>query len=131
MTWIAVALGGALGSMGRHAVNHTIARLVGQPSPLSTALVNIAGCIIIGALAGMIAAGSLRMSPPIRAFIFVGVLGGFTTFSSLGLDTLTLVHDGRTSAAVTNVLVQVGFGLAAVFLSFSAFAAYAPHDFRR
>lgn len=116
--------------MGRHAVNHTIARLVGQPSPLSTALVNIAGCAIIGALAGMLAAGSLRMSPPLRTFIFVGVLGGFTTFSSLGLDTLTLLHDGRTSVAVSNVLVQVCLGLAAVFLSFNACAAYGAHNFQ-
>jgi CrcB protein len=130
MTWIAVALGGALGSMARHAANQTIARLIGQPSPLSTALVNIAGCAIIGALAGMLAAGSLRMSPPLRTFIFVGVLGGFTTFSSFGLDTLTLVHDGRTSAALTNVLVQVCLGLAAVFLTFSVFAAFRPHHFQ-
>jgi CrcB protein len=59
------------------------------------------------------------MSPTLRTFIFVGVLGGFTTFSSFGLDTLTLVHDGRTTAAVMNVLLQVGLGLAAVFLCFA------------
>ncbi len=119
MTWIAVALGGALGSMGRHAVNHAVARLMGQPSALSTALVNIVGCAIIGALAGLIASGTLRMSPTARTFVFVGVLGGFTTFSSLGLDTLTLVHGGRTTAAVMNVLLQASLGLAAVFLSFT------------
>jgi len=127
MTWIAVALGGALGSIARHAVNHTIARLAGQPSALSTAVVNIVGCAIIGALAGMIAAGSLRMSPQLRVFVFVGVLGGFTTFSSFGLDTLTLAHNGRTMAAATNVLAQVCLGLVAVFLSFSAFASAGPH----
>jgi len=127
MTWIAVALGGALGSIGRHAVNHTVARLVGQPSALSTAVVNIVGCAIIGALAGMIAAGSLRMSPQLRTFIFVGVLGGFTTFSSFGLDTLTLVHDGRATAATTNVMMQVCLGLLAVFLGFNMFAAGPRH----
>jgi fluoride exporter len=127
MTWIAIALGGALGSIARHAANHTVARLVGQPSALSTALVNIVGCAIIGALAGMLAAGSLRMSAPLRAFVFVGVLGGFTTFSSFGLDTLTLAHDGRTTAAATNVLAQVCLGLVAVFLSFNAFASPGSH----
>ena len=127
MTWIAVALGGALGSIARHAVNHTVARLVGQPSALSTAVVNIVGCAVIGALAGMIAAGSLRMSPQLRTFVFVGVLGGFTTFSSFGLDTLTLVHDGRTTAATTNVMVQVCLGLLAVFLSFNMFTAGPRH----
>jgi CrcB protein len=122
MTWIAVALGGGLGSMGRHAVNVAVARILGQPSPLSTALVNIAGCAVIGVLAGLMAAGGLRMTAAVRTFVFVGILGGFTTFSSFGLDTLTLAHDGRPLAAAANVLLQVSIGLAAVFIGFSAFA---------
>jgi CrcB protein len=127
MTWIAVALGGALGSMGRHAVNAAVARLSfsGQPSPLSTALVNIVGCAVIGVLAGLLASGGLRMTALTRTFIFVGILGGFTTFSSFGLDTLTLAHDSRPLAAAANVLLQVGLGLAAVFVGFSAFATLA------
>ena len=127
MTWIAVALGGALGSAGRHAVNAIVARTFGQPSPLSTALVNIVGCAIIGVLAGLVASGSLRMTAAARTFVFVGVLGGFTTFSSFGLDTLTLAHDGRPLAAAANVALQVGLGLAAVFLGFSTFATITRH----
>ena len=121
MTWIAVALGGALGSVARHAVNATVARMAGQPSPVSTAIVNIVGCAIIGVLAGLIAAGGLRMTAVARTFVFVGVLGGFTTFSSFGLDTLTLAHDGRPLAAAANVLLQVSLGLAAVFIGYSTF----------
>jgi CrcB protein len=120
MTWIAVALGGALGSVARHAANALVARFAGGPSYLSTALVNIAGCATIGVLAGLIATDAMRMTPTLRAFVFVGLLGGFTTFSSFGLDTLTLVHDSRPGPAALNVLLQVIGGLAAVFGGYSA-----------
>jgi fluoride exporter len=120
MTWMAVAAGGALGSLARHAVNALVARVAGSPSPLSTAVVNIVGCAVIGVLAGLMAGNALRIAPAMRAFVFVGVLGGFTTFSSFGLDTLTLVHDGRTNAAVINVLVQVAASIGAVFVGYSA-----------
>src|SRR5262245_60945182 len=123
MTWIAVGAGGALGSLARHAVNHFVARALGSPSPLSTAIVNIVGCAIIGVLAGLIAGNAIRVTPPLRAFIFVGILGGFTTFSSFGLDTLTLVHDGRPNAAIANVVLQVIVGIGAVFAGFNAVLA--------
>jgi CrcB protein len=119
MTWIAIALGGALGSAARHAVNLGVSRLHGVPHPYSTAIVNIVGCAVIGLLAGLIAAGHLRLAPAARAFVFVGILGGFTTFSSFGLDTLTLTHEGRHGLAFGNVLLQVGLGLTAVFASYA------------
>jgi CrcB protein len=113
--WIAVAVGGALGSVARHGVN----RLVHQEwpllrFPLATVVVNIAGCAAIGVLAGLIATGRLPMRPAWREFVFVGVLGGFTTFSTFGLDTITLVRGGAHSQAVLNIGVQVVCGLAAV-----------------
>jgi len=55
----------------------------------------------------------------IRAFVFVGILGGFTTFSTFGLDTLTLAHEGRPLAAAANVAVQVAVGLTAVFAGYA------------
>ena len=119
VTWFAVALGGALGSMARHGVNVLVARRLMGPGPLSTAIVNIVGCAIIGVLAGLIASGHLRLSQAARTFVFVGVLGGFTTFSSLGLDTFTLVQEGRQMQAAANVLVQVVVGVAAVFGGFA------------
>ena len=120
MTWLAVAIGGALGSLARHAVNAVVARILGSPSHLSTAMVNVVGCALIGVLAGLIAGNALRVTPALRAFVFVGVLGGFTTFSSFGLDTLTLVHEGRTTVAFANVAVQVVAGVGAVFLGYNA-----------
>ena len=111
---LAVALGGALGSVARHGVNIAVTRLLGHPSYTSTLIVNVAGCAIIGLLAGQIAAGRLVVSATMRVFLTVGVLGGFTTFSSFGLDTLTLVQAGRYQTAAFNVIIQVIAGLAAV-----------------
>lgn len=119
MLWIAIGVGGALGSAARHAVNVAIARFGAQSVPYSTAAVNLLGCASIGVLAGLIASGRLHMSTPVRAFVFVGILGGFTTFSSFGLDTLTLVHEGRRMAALWNVAGQVGLGLLSVFLGYA------------
>ena len=117
--WIAVAVGGALGSVARHGVN----RLVHQEwpwlrFPLATVIVNIVGCCAIGVLAGLVATGRLPMRTTWREFVFVGILGGFTTFSTFGLDTITLVRSGESSHAFLNVLLQVVCGLAAVHVGF-------------
>ena len=91
--------------------------------PYATAAVNLAGCVVIGVLAGLIASNRLQMSPTLRAFVFVGVLGGFTTFSSFGLDTFTLGREGSYSLAFWNVAAQVGLGLLAVAAGFRAGSA--------
>ena len=120
MTWIAVAVGGALGSLARHGVNLAIARVTEQTAPYATATVNILGSLVIGVLAGLIAGGRLQLTPPQRAFIFVGILGGFTTFSSFMLDTLTLGHSDQHGLAVSNVLLQIVLGSIAVFAGYAA-----------
>ena len=119
MVWIAVAVGGALGSVARHAVNVAVARYAAHASLLSTGLVNVAGCFVIGLLAGAAATGRLPLSTTSRALLFVGLLGGFTTFSSLGLDTLTLVRSGRGGLALGNVAAQLLLGLPAVFAGYA------------
>jgi fluoride exporter len=112
--WLAVALGGALGSMARHGVNVLVARRGGPSVPYATLTVNLLGCAVIGVLAGLLASDRMSMTPTARLFVFVGVLGGFTTFSSFGLDTFTLAREGRLATAFWNVAVQVVVGLAAV-----------------
>jgi CrcB protein len=114
--WIAVALGGAIGSVARHGVN----RLVHQEWPLvrfpaATLIVNVLGCCVIGMLAGLIATGRLPMRVSWREFVFVGVLGGFTTFSTFGLDTVTLMRTGDAGHAVVNVLLHVVCGVGGVY----------------
>jgi CrcB protein len=120
MIWIAVAAGGALGSLARHSVNVAFSHLTESTTPYATATVNIIGSVVIGVLAGLTAGGKLHMTPPVRAFVFVGILGGFTTFSSFMLDTLTLGHGSEHGLAVSNVLVQVVLGLIAVFAGYAA-----------
>lgn len=119
MTWLLVGTGGALGALARHGAGALTNRVAGSPMPYATAFVNVLGCAVIGLLAGGVAGGHLRMSSEARIFVFVGILGGFTTFSSFGLDTLTLVIEGRMSLAVLNVVVQVGLGLGAVFVGYT------------
>jgi CrcB protein len=118
MTWILVGLGGAIGSMARHFTNLLVTHVMGRSVPYATFVVNVVGCILIGVLAGVTASGRLHLPPAGRAFLFVGVLGGFTTFSAFGLDTLTLGHSGEHFVAFWNVVGQIGLGLAAVFLGY-------------
>ena len=125
MIWLYVAFGGAIGSIARHEVGNAIARVSPtHVTPYATALVNLIGCFVIGFLAGLVASHRMTVSPGVRAFVFVGILGGFTTFSSFGLDTFSLAHGGRPGAAVVNVLVQVVAGC--VLVAAGYFAAARP-----
>ena len=118
MIWMAIAVGGALGSLARHAMNVAVHRLAGETVPYATATVNVVGCFVIGGLAGLIASGHLRLGETGRTFVFVGILGGFTTFSSLGLDTFTLVRGGAIAMALTNLAAQIVVGLGSVFVGY-------------
>jgi CrcB protein len=125
LTWIVVASGGALGCVARHGVN----RLVHQhwPTtqfPVATVVVNLIGCCTIGALAGLIASGYLPMRIQWREFVFVGLLGGFTTFSTFGLDTVTLLRGGDLSQAFWNVTVHVVGGIAGVYGGLALFERF-------
>jgi len=118
MTWVAVAIGGAIGSMLRHGVNLGAERLIIAPSPLATFTVNMIGSFAIGLLAGLLASGRLEMTSTVRTLVFVGILGGFTTFSSYMLDTLTLAEGRNGLWAVFNVVSQVSFGYALAFAGY-------------
>jgi fluoride exporter len=120
VTWIAAAIGGLIGTLARHGVNVAFARTTASPGPYATATVNVVGSLVIGGLAGAIAAGRLTLSAPARAFVFVGILGGFTTFSSFMLDTLTLAERGELGSAVANAVLQVLIGFAATYAAYRA-----------
>ena len=114
-----VGTGGFLGSIARYLLSGWVQRLV-QDSwfPYGTMTVNIAGCLVIGTLAGLAESRGI-LSPNSRAFLLVGVLGGFTTFSSFSYDTVSLFNGGRTFAALLNVAVQVLLGITATLLSYN------------
>ena len=115
MIWLAVGAGGALGSMARHGVNIVFAHVLARAVPYATATVNLIGSAAIGLLAALIATGRLHLSIEMRTFVFVGILGGFTTFSSFMLDTVSLGHGGDHALAFWNVVLQTALGLAAVW----------------
>ena len=118
-TWIAIAVGGAIGSMARHGVNHLVhSQWLTTRFPGGTAAVNGSGCFVIGLLAGLLAANRIALPFYWREFAFVGLLGGFTTFSTFALETLVLARTQSSIAAVGNVAIQVLGGLAAVWVGY-------------
>jgi len=117
MTWLLVGLGGALGSMARHGLNHLVhQRAIASTFPFGIFLVNVIGSVAIGVVAGLLAPGRLHASYEMRIFLIVGVLGGFTTFSSFSLQTLSLAQDGEWMRAGANVVLSVVVCLVAVWL---------------
>jgi fluoride exporter len=112
-----IALGGALGSIGRYWCSGVAARLVGETFPWGTLFVNVTGSFLIGFFAtltgpdGRIFAGSTT-----RQFVMLGLFGGFTTFSSFSLQTLNLVQDGELLQAGGNIIGSVLLCLIAVWL---------------
>lgn len=119
MVWLLVGAGGALGAMARHAINHVIhQRLLTSTFPAGIFAINVAGSIAIGAIAGLLASGRLHLGFQARTFLVVGLLGGFTTFSSFSLDTLALVREGHHVQAAWNAFGQVALALAGVWAGF-------------
>ena len=119
MLWLAIAIGGGLGAVARHAVNHLFNLRFGTTFPAGIFVVNAIGCLTIGLLAGLIASTRLHLGEVGRTFVFVGILGGFTTFSSYGLDTYTLLRGGHTGLGLLNGVGQMVVGLGAVWLGFA------------
>jgi CrcB protein len=119
MTWLAVMVGGGLGAVARHAMAGAILR-AWPAAPAFTAIfaINIAGSAAIGMIAGALATSRLDLSHEARLFVTVGVLGGFTTFSSFSLDTLTLIKGGQIGWAVANALGQVATGTLAAAIGY-------------
>lgn len=113
-----VALGGAIGSVARFKLSGWV--LHQTPNwrfPAGTFAVNIIGCLIAGLLAGMAVKQDV-FTPEARVFLFTGLLGGFTTFSAFGLETLLLLKRGEAGAAIANVVLSIAIGLLAAWLGY-------------
>lgn len=83
--------------------------------PYGTLAVNVLGCLIIGFLGELTESRNL-FSPELRMFVFIGLLGGFTTFSTFGYETMKLMQSGEALYSFSNIFFQVVLGLAAVWL---------------
>lgn len=119
--YLVIGLGGALGSMLRFGIGTFIDNCVQKTVfPWGTIMVNITGCFIIGFVATISSTEGRLMIPTLgRSFIMLGILGGYTTFSSFSLQTLTLAQDGQIGSAAANVLISVVLCLAGVWLGAS------------
>lgn len=111
-----VGIGGCFGAILRYKIGGWI--LHGIPDwkfPLSTFVVNVVGCLAAGILAGLVEKHDF-FNPEIRVFLFTGLLGGFTTFSAFGLETVTLLQRHEVVLAVTNAILSVAAGVFALWL---------------
>jgi CrcB protein len=113
--WIAV--GSALGGMARYWCTGFAARMLGETFPWGTLLVNITGSLIIGFFATLTGPdGRIFASSTVRQFVMIGLCGGYTTFSSFSLQTLSLTNDGEWLQAGGNIIGSVVLCLLAVWL---------------
>jgi CrcB protein len=112
-----VALGGAIGSVLRYETGALVLRHVGTAQfPWGTFTVNVIGCAIAGLLVGL-GEHFNYLTADVRLFVFTGFLGGFTTFSAFGVETVALVERGQWGMAAIYVVASVLCGLAALWLA--------------
>lgn len=112
-----VALGGGFGSVLRYLLAGWCQRLGGGAFPLGTLAVNVLGCLAIGVLKAAFS-GSLLVREEYQIALTIGLLGGFTTFSTFGWETFALANDGDWLRAGLNLLLSVGLGFAAVLIGY-------------
>lgn len=105
-----IALGGALGTLGRLGLSALTQRLAGPSFPLGTVSVNLVGCFLFG-LVWAITEERAQTPPEVRLLVLTGFMGAFTTFSTFVFDSSQLLTTGRTLAFAANVLVQNAAGL--------------------
>ncbi len=114
---LAVAVGSAVGGAARWGLSGLVARSFGETFPWGTLIVNVSGSFLIGLFATVTGPdGRLLVSPVTRQLVMPGFFGGFTTFSSFSLQTLSLAQDGEWSWAAANVVFSVVLCLAGVWL---------------
>jgi CrcB protein len=101
---ILIFLGGGIGSLMRYAVQLGTDSFISQKFPVSTLLVNAVGSLIIGMLWG--SGNSSYINENLKAFIFIGLLGGFTTFSTFSLDTLRLIENKEVTSALVYIVLN-------------------------
>ena len=113
-----VGAGGFFGAIFRYLLGGWVHKILNNPwYPYGTFVVNILGCLFIGVLGGL-AENKHLFSPNIRLFLLVGLLGGFTTFSTFGYDTFVLFRDTQILAAIMNIASQVVLGVGAAYLGY-------------
>jgi fluoride exporter len=117
LTYFWIAVGSAIGGVGRFWLSGFVARWIGETFPWGTILVNISGSFIIGFFATLTGPdGRIFASSLTRQFVMIGICGGYTTFSSFSLQTLNLANDGEWLYAGANIVLSVVLCLVAVWI---------------
>ena len=114
---LAIAAGGAIGALMRFWMSTGIYALLGRGFPYGTLAVNVMGCLLIGFLGGLVDFRGV-LDPQQRLFLIVGVLGGFTTFSTFAFETLMLAQDAAVFRAAANIVAQVVIGIVAAMIGY-------------
>ena len=110
-----VGFGGFIGATGRYMIGGLLAERTGPGFPYETLVINVTGCFAIGLFMTM-ATETFNWHPHARLFVAIGILGGYTTFSTLGYETLKLVEDGNVLLGFANGIGSLTLGLIAVWL---------------
>ncbi len=114
--FLLVGAGRAIGAMARHGMAVLVGRVWTGGFPLATLLVNALGSVLMGVLIGVLARTLPQMGNDIRLFVAVGILGGFTTFSSFSLDSIVLIERGELAQAFLYIALSVVICLAGLYL---------------
>lgn len=114
---LSLVIGGAIGTLLRYYVSGLTHRYFEGIFPLGTLIVNLIGSFVIGILWGSLEIENI--SPIMRTFLFIGILGGFTTFSTFALENFNLIRDGEIKYVMANILANNVLGILLVFIGFS------------
>jgi CrcB protein len=113
-----IGLAGFVGTLGRYGLSGVVAKRYGETFPFGTLVVNLIGCFLVGLLFYLMQERFL-VNQNVRTIVLIGLLGGFTTFSSLGLQTFTLLQDGEFGLAVVNLGASNLIGLFMVWVGYT------------
>ena len=115
-TVIAVGVAGFLGALARYGVEGFVTERTNQGFPWGTFVVNISGSFILGVLFALLVEGRVAVAPWLRTGLTVGLVGAYTTFSTLTLETFRLIEDGALLSAGANAIGSLTLGLVAVYV---------------
>jgi CrcB protein len=113
-----VGAGGFFGSVARYTLSGLVYRILSTPYfPYGTLAVNVVGCLLIGFFGGLAESRQL-FNPEIRLLIFIGFLGGFTTFSTFGYEVFSFAREGQIISSLMNILLHIILGIGATWLGY-------------